>query len=91
MFAAPFTAPVAIRADDSAIPELNPATPDPRPAAALAAPAPFAAPAPLAAFAAFGFANWFDCANELGLLAPLDADEPDDAGDELPDDAGLNI
>ena len=85
-FVAELTAPEAIRADDSA-------NPDPRLAKPGARPAALAAFAPPVAFALpFALANWLDCAAVAGLVAALlDAGDDDEAGDELPDDAGFII
>ena len=86
-FVAELTAPEAIRADDSANPDPRLAKPGARPAALAA----FAPPG-LAAFAPFALANWLDCAAVAGLVAALlDAGDDDEAGDELPDDAGFII
>lgn len=93
-FDAVFTAPDASRADDSAIPDPRPASPDPRPAApAPDAAAAFAPPgtAPAAFGVGFALPSWLDCAAFAGfapLPAPDDAGDDDEAGDELPDDAG---
>jgi hypothetical protein len=87
-FVAELTAPEAIRADDSANPDPRLAKPGARPAA-LAALAP---PVAFAAFAPLALASWLDCAAVAGLVAALlDAGDDDEAGDELPDDAGFII
>jgi hypothetical protein len=83
-FVAELTAPEAIRADDSANPDPRLAKPGARPAALAA----FARPV---AFAPFALASWLDCATVAELVAaPVDAGD-DEAGDELPDDAGFII
>ena len=84
-FVAELTAPEAIRADDSA-------SPDPRLAKPGARPAALAAFAPPVVFAPFALASWLECAAVAGLVAALlDAGDDDEAGDELPDDAGFII
>ena len=84
-FVAELTAPEAIRADDSA-------NPDPRLAKPGARPAALAAFAPPVVFAPFALASWLECAAVAGLVAALlDAGDDDEAGDELPDDAGFII
>jgi hypothetical protein len=87
-FVAELTVPEAIRADDSANPDPRLAKPGARPAALAA----FAPPVAFAAFAPLALASWLDCAAVAGLVAALlDAGDDDEAGDELPDDAGFII
>ena len=83
-FVAELTAPEAIRADDSA-------NPDPRLAKPGARPAALAAFAPPVVFAPFALASWLECAAVAGLVAALLDAGDDEAGDELPDDAGFII
>lgn len=89
-FDAVLTAPDASRADDSAIPDPKLANPGARPAPPAPAAAAFAPPGTPPAGLGFAFANWLDCAALAGFEPPPAPDDAgdDDAGDELPADAG---